>query len=1448
MAKQNRDEFSAKTKKQIGTRAGWHCSDPACRRLTVSANSEGTDESTLGIAAHICAAAYGGPRYDENQTPAQRSSADNGIWLCTIHGAAVDKEDPKYTVALLREWKAQAQRNAWRANLYNEGPLAPARRTPSTDESSNRIRAAAAADLDVFRHSDKWPSTAITLTLEVDGLRDLVSTSELATALITLDDFILVAPPGMGKTTTLFQVAEALLANCNASPIIVPLSDWSTDGAALLESVLKRHTFQGISEDELRVVAAKPGVILLLDGWNELDVGARKRAAAQVRRLQAELPELSLLISTRQQALDVPVDGTRINLLPLRRTQQLDIAKALRGDVGVRMLDQAWRTAGVRELVTIPLYLTALLALPEGTPFPTTKEEVLRRFVSVHDGDTQRAGILAEVTYGLHQRFLEDLAKTANQAAYTTIPDVVARKSVSDTESALVTEGQITEKPQPNIVLEALVGYHLLLRIGDPVGYSFQHQQFQEWYASLFVERLMMASISDTSSRNTLKAEVLNLPVWEESILFACERLARGDLKQQECCSAAIMAAFEVDPMLAAEMIFRSTDAIWVRIGATIRGKIERWHTPGQVDRALRFMMSSSRPEFVDQVWPLITHEDDQVHLRALRAGRSFRPSLLGSDAAKRIAVLPPRTRTHVLYEIVMNSGMDGLDLAAGIAKNDPDPEIKAKVIAALAFRHANRHIADVLHCADEKTFDLVLCKDILDETTDESIIKGMEAARERQRKAGDSAHDRLRTIVYARGDKDLSDELTAIIAEMEIDKKSVGIVNLLYMLRNRYSRAIAAGLLQRVRAGRTLLYGADDLLASANLRFEDEVLIEIALAETARHDDRAEAAASVLGPLAVGRMIETAFEANKHVRGSNGQHDQAAVDRYYALLDRIGHTPGASLVAAVRTRSAQAGNKEMADLADLISRHPNDEGGRGRPFDADALATIRVLAEDWGNRMLASSDAMRSQLSSIAKLVCRAPSVGLLQLLKRLLDEDLRRYRAFRQEAEVTGWRQGKALDEARTLHTYEYERAFHAIKAPATAALMCEYLRDEHFGQSAALVLAGQWSAKNEPTEARHVWGQVDFSRVEEKRAARVTDPAATSAEAEAIFGAIEPLIADDATEVQNKHAIALGIVAARLPHGERQSTIETLISLASRQQRAALLQNLILSGENVNIELVKSGLSEMFGVAKQESWILWDGYEVRYWLRLLPFSNPTAEASAVVRGLPNDQRRVDWLEDMIGGFRMAPGTAAESVLFQLAEDNPNLYGNYAWRDAVLRRGTLSSAVHFVDLAASGVLEGRETYPSDTARQIAGLMSKHAELRTHVYQLLENGASMPSLGLLAQAVAEAPDTDGLLLLIKHNPSFISRLTIERVVTEHVPSEDLKGAYTIVPVPAIELRQKLLAMTVAGNCTAAATDCLYQIDEIRDEYGAPDSEPRHPDLASGKRWPVMMMPDPEDE
>jgi hypothetical protein len=127
-----------------------------------------------------------------------------------------------------------------------------------------------------------------------------------------------------------------------------------------------------------------------------------------------------------------------------------------------------------------------------------------------------------------------------------------------------------------------------------------------------------------------------------------------------------------------------------------------------------------------------------------------------------------------------------------------------------------------------------------------------------------------------------------------------------------------------------------------------------------------------------------------------------------------------------------------------------------------------------------------------------------------------------------------------------------------------------------------------------------------------------------------------------------------------------------------------------------------------------------------------------------------------------------------------------------------------------------------------------------------LTNGPNSPGLALLAQAIAENPDADGLLLLVQSEieckRAFVSRSTIQSVVTEDVPAENWKGAYNVLAVPAVELRRKLLAMTTDGGPTDAAARCLSLIDEIREDYGTSESEPRHPDLASGKAWPIMTL------
>ena len=107
------------------------------------------------------------------------------------------------------------------------------------------------------------------------------------------------------------------------------------------------------------------------------------------------------------------------------------------------------------------------------------------------------------------------------------------------------------------------------------------------------------------------------------------------------------------------------------------------------------------------------------------------------------------------------------------------------------------------------------------------------------------------------------------------------------------------------------------------------------------------------------------------------------------------------------------------------------------------------------------------------------------------------------------------------------------------------------------------------------------------------------------------------------------------------------------------------------------------------------------------------------------------------------------------------------------------------------------------------------------------------------------------MLLLIafesEQKRALVDWRALEHVVTTHVPSEHWVGAYDVVPVPAVELRKRLLELLPGNDSNHPAARCLNNIDKIRDHYGAPESEPRHPNLASGRAWPIIT-PDPDAE
>jgi hypothetical protein len=242
------------------------------------------------------------------------------------------------------------------------------------------LHAAASADLATYKHPPVWTTSPLelTLTLYNDPSVPPFHIGELPLAVEVAPEVTIIAPPGTGKTTTLLQLAGHVLARSAIIPLFFRLGDWSAGSSGLLASVRERRAFREVSSADIELLAERGRLLLLLDGWNEIDADAQRKLRVEIETIRREYPDVRIIVTTRHQMLDVPISGPRIEIEQLSEDQQIEIARKGFGDAGEKAVDSAWREPGLRELIARPLYLSSLLSIASGGRAPTTKEDVLR--------------------------------------------------------------------------------------------------------------------------------------------------------------------------------------------------------------------------------------------------------------------------------------------------------------------------------------------------------------------------------------------------------------------------------------------------------------------------------------------------------------------------------------------------------------------------------------------------------------------------------------------------------------------------------------------------------------------------------------------------------------------------------------------------------------------------------------------------------------------------------------------------------------------------------------------------------------------------------------------------------------------------------------------------------------------------------------------------------------
>ncbi|GGF47600.1 hypothetical protein GCM10011321_42440 [Youhaiella tibetensis] len=1191
----------------------------------------------------------------------------------------------------------------------------------------------------------------------------------------------------------------------------------------------------------MRQLIASGDLILLLDGLNELPVDTRSRLIAHLDTLRREYPLMMLVISTRRQALDIPFGKATVEIQELADDQQEEIARTLNGDEGLEMLDHAWRTAGLRDLVGIPLYLSALLRLAPDGALPETKDEVVAALVKDHEKDWRRTDAIETTLGGQHALLLQEIATAATKAGQTSIGPELAMAAIASVAASLPFAGL----PSPKQVLDTLVNVHALRRDEDGK-VRFSHHQLQEWYASQTVEVMLLAHrFPDLLLSDALCIDVINVRAWEESVLFACERLSRRDAAGLAAVSKVVRVTLGIDPSLAAAVIRRSSAQLWDLVSEIVMQFSFAWHQPDSADLALSFMVATGRPEFAATVWPLISQSDRQKQLEALRMAGRFTPTAFEAQLTAGYDRLAEETRATLLGEFVDAGGMDGIDGAVRWALGDASSKVKIEVIESLIFRRAGRHASKILEVSGPDVWAAVATKGYYEE----GIEKPDQIARLRAERAAAIGREtslarKLSLILEVRRNPLDEDEILPILESPQLDMRKEGIGWTLTRLNEIAPQMLAKALVSRLGKGLTIPYGSEALLETIQPQDTGPVA-QAALEATSR--DVGMAAAAVVGAIIVRRTIDEWLALDQGIRalGRAATKEQRDTENLKATV--IQATKPATFLTVLLQFADETNPQTIAALSELLRGHGSDRESKVIPVDEDMRGRVVDMLVTWTGALVSNPGTNRGQMNDLATAMRRFPDSRLVKAAEQL-DADIKGAAEERTTELAESRRSG--VRYARMSYDWTYRDLLREIGDTAAKQALLARLGNEQFGSHAACGLAQLFAPSPDTTETgnpvfRH-W--LDYKRAALARQARQSAPNLSLPEADAILAEAERHLLPES--IAPARAITMAGWGFMIPHGNRDELIRRLFEFAvTSRSKFDLITKLFLGGHKPDHTVLLEGLQLLFAENDRNMWSLEnDPWEVFRWLELFPQSTkPESLFDAldiVAKHFRGNLR--GGIDGLLTSVRNMPGNGGPCLLRDLARHHPDFLHDHSWYQALISLDAMDAlrvVVEMSDDLESGWSPDRTAYsfPGDLGYALEQLPSGLENLSSAFA-----AATLPrTKAFLAKAMLETGRTELFMQLVE-DPA--GRETIRRqlhmalqsIAYRRDPPVRGSGSFTLIPVDASPLRAALLRLANGGDAAAAefGKRCLTELEALRSDYGRVDTEPRHPDIRQGVAWP----------
>lgn len=1313
------------------------------------------------------------------------------------------------------------------------------------DELIGRGRKAAADDLQKFFRSARLIST-ITLDLERvrDETREAAERSSVINALISGSTIVLEAEPGAGKSTTLLQLAGDVLAQSyDRVPLCVRLPELVLGRKSVLDEIAAKSSFRDVSFSNLQQLAMAGKLILLCDGWNEITGELRATARTELEKFLRKYPDCSVLIATRTLAPAPFRTPATYYLLPLTRAKQETILVDHLGVKGSDLLTKARRIPGLRDVLQVPLYLAALAAIGSKGVLPTTKEEVIARLIEIHARDPLHDDALTKLLKGCHDTYLRTLAVKLIEAGTVNITAMELRPVFAEVARRLAAEGRIGTTPEPSDVIDVLVSHHVLVERdngGDKL-YSFQHQQFQEWYASFWAESTLMSATAGTQEEVMCRDQLLDQQMWEEPLLFAIERLGRSSVAGTLAVGQATLRAVGIDSMLAAEMIQRSPADVWSMISAPIKAFASAWFATDERDRAVTFMMATGKADFAESVWSVI--EDHHAYHQVFHRRGHFSPSVLGSEWKDRFQRLPDERRRVLLWDVA-SSGTEGIEFAVEALALERSTQVATSALEILEYRATDTELVKVLDPASDELWQSLAERRRLEDFPEKfrprlaekkaQLIARLSVGVQRSRLLAELGQSDEDTKIQQAIDLALTSKYDDYRAE-EHALEGIGAAA---------PQKLSATIIGRLIAGQSVSYAAGRFARATEATDQDPLKrIACELGEQNRH--RREAAARLLTEPSVKTVIEEFLKLCGEMRGKSWGESTQIRDRRNACADALHHVSLEYLVRAILAQPVSAA-EDIAALAELIFRwHDDDREREELPLQEPLASELAERVRDWISRVVALPDVKRHDLCELASTIKALARPELLPSLKELLDKDLAVWRAQRKEAQIA-WSQGKRdrASEASTSYVEIYRGAFEAFEGNKPRQVLLGLLDDPDFTTQAAFALLKYERAV--PRSSNEISGRGQYEKVTAARLARNDRPKSESEAARALLDKVDNLVAKG-DPASLPVAVMLATAAAQMHYGQRIASFHAALNApGSMRGRIGLIKCLLEAGEDVDIEWVRKGLAETIEhLNKNRDYNRDEWWQLRQWLELFAFTPHATEMLEHVAALPKHYKYGYQLRDLSGVAQFA-GPNAIALLDGLASQSPELVEAHEWLTAFERIGTAEAVDYLVSMISDAERAPRLRREFFTVKKVLGaLLRRHPSRIARLVEIAceRQGAAR---AMIAELIDEALDEEGIMAFLQivkgRSDPLIPGLVqaVRNLSLDKRPSEFIHGGYEQEPANLASLRRRLFEKTgVDGECSTAAALLLVTIDRQRDTYGQPPEEPRHPDLASNRPWPI---------